>query len=122
MIAFLAKALGIDALFVKIGLVLLVIGALGLAKCSYDRSIIKEHDAEITRKTQTTDFKAQLEAADQRARDQAEITASERGRSDEIRKAPDSVPSAARQRLNCERLRRAGQDTSRIATCAGFGH
>lgn len=122
MIAFLARLTGLDALFVKIGLVLLVIGALGLAKCSYDRSIIKEHDAEITRKTQTTDFKAQLEAADQRARDQAEITASERSRSDEIRKAPDSKPSAVRQRLNCERLRRAGQDTSRIAACAGFGH
>ena len=121
MIITLARLLGVNALIVKIGLVVLLLGALGVAKCSYDRSVIKEHDAEITRKTTETDFEAKLEAADQRARDQAIITADERKRSDEIRKAPDSKPSAARVRLNCERMRRAGQDTSRIAACAGLG-
>ncbi len=117
MIAFLAKALGIDKLLVQAGLVVLVIGALGVAKCSYDRSVIKEHDAEITRKTQETDVKAKLVAADQRARDQASIDANERNRTDEIRKAPDSKPSAARNRLNCERLRRAGQNTAGLPEC-----
>lgn len=120
MIALLARLTGLDALFVKIGLAVLLLGLLGVAKCSYDQSIIDRHDDKITRKTQTTDFEAKLEAADQRARDQAIITADERNRSDEIRKAPDSKPSAARVRLNCERLRRAGQDTSRIAACAGL--
>lgn len=121
MIKFLARLTGLDALFVKIGLAVLLLGLLGVAKCSYDQGIIERHDDKITRKTQATDFEAKLEAADQRARDQATITADERSRSDEIRKAPDSKPSAARVRLNCERLRRAGQDTSRIAACAGLG-
>ena len=115
------KLLGINALFIKIGLAVLVFAVLGIGKCTYDRSIIREHDAEITKRTTETDFKAQLEAADQRARDQAIISTDERNRQDEIRKATDSKPSDASLRLNCARLRRAGQDTSGIATCAGLG-
>lgn len=118
MIAFLAKALGVDKLLVQIGLIVLVIGGLGIAKCSYDRSVIERHDDKITRKTQATDFKAKLDAAEQRARDQATIDENERNRTDEIRKAPDSKPSAARNRLNCERLRRAGQNTASLPECA----
>jgi len=122
MIIWLAELLGVRALFVKIGLFVLLIGALGVAKYSYDRSIIKEHDAEITKRTVETDFKAQLEAADQRARDQATIATDERNRQDEIRKATDSKPSDASIRANCERLRRAGKDTSRLAACSGLGN
>lgn len=119
MIAWLIKLTGLDALVVKIGLVVLVLAAFGVAKCSYDRAVIAEHDAEITRKTTETDFEAKLDAADQRARDQAGIADDERKRSDAIQKAPDSKPSAARNALNCERLRRAGTDTSRLAACRG---
>ena len=62
MIALLARLTGLNTLLVKIGRVVLLFGALGVAKCSYDQSIIERHDDKITRKTQATDFEAKLEA------------------------------------------------------------
>lgn len=117
MIGWLTRLLGVNALLVKIGLAALLVGILVTGKCVYDRSIIKAHDDGITRKTLETDFEAKLQAADERARDQAEIATQERKRQDEIRKATDSKPSAPRNRLNCERLRRSGADTSRFPEC-----
>lgn len=121
MIAWLVAKTGIDALIIKLWLFIALMLVVGLGKCAYDKGIIAKHDAKITRETMETDFKAKLEAADHRARDQASIANDERKRSDAIQKAPDSKPAAARNALNCERLRRAGQDTSRIAACAGLG-
>lgn len=91
------------------------------AKALYERSVIREHDAKVTAKTTATDAKAKIEAADQRATDTATNAQAEKERSDAINQAVDGKPSDASVRLNCERMRKAGKDTSRIAACAGLG-
>lgn len=116
-IAWAAKALGIDAFFVKLGLAGLMVIGLGIATCSIKNSIIKSHDAAISTKTLKTDAVAKEDAATQRADDTAAITKAEEERNDEIRKAPDSKPAAARNRLNCDRMRRQGTDTSGFPEC-----
>lgn len=121
MIAWLVAKTGIDALIIKLWLFIALMLVVGLGKCAYDKGIIAKHDAKITAETVKTDFEAKLDAADRRARDSATIQEDERLRHDAIEQAPDSKPAAARNALNCERLRRAGQDTSRIAACAGLG-
>lgn len=92
-------------------------GAWNLWLHFHDSNVIEKHDNKITAETMKTDFEAKLEAADQRAKDQATISANQEERNDEIRKAPDSKPSAARNALNCDRMRRQGKDTSGIAAC-----
>jgi hypothetical protein len=100
-----------------VGLALLVIALLGLAKCTYDRSIISAHDNKITAKTVQKDSKAKEQSAVERANDAAAITKAEKERNDAILKGPAVKPSPASIRANCERLRRAGTDTSRIPVC-----
>ena len=100
---------------------LVAIALLWGAKAMYDRSVVREHDAKVTAKTIATDAAAKIEAAEQRATDTAAIAQSEKERSDAINQAEDGKPSDASVRLNCERLRKSGKDTSRIAACAGLG-
>lgn len=63
------KALGIGAL-----VALLVLG-LGIAKCSYDRSIISAHDAKQVAATAKADRKADAKAADERRTDDTRLSA-----------------------------------------------
>ena len=91
------------------------------AKALYDRSVIREHDAKVTAKTIATDAEAKIEAAERRATDTATNAQAEKERSDAINQAVDGKPSDASVRLNCERMRKSGKDTSRIAACAGLG-
>jgi hypothetical protein len=100
---------------------LAAIALLGGAKAMYDRSVVREHDAKVTAKTTATDAKAKIEAAEQRATDTAANAQAEKERSDAINQAVDGKPSDASVRLNCERMRKSGKDTSRIAACAGLG-
>jgi len=100
---------------------LLIIIALSVAKCTYDRNLIERHDAAVTDKTLRTDTKAKEEASERRSEDVLSIDAAKKGRDDEIAKAAPGRPSDAAVRLGCERLRQAGRDTSRIAACAGLG-
>lgn len=93
---------------------------LAVAKCSYDRSVIKNYEAETSGKIIKTNAEAQGAAAEQRVNDTLSTQAAKDQRDDEIRKAPDRAPSAASVRLGCERLRRAGKDTSGLAPCAGL--
>lgn len=95
----------------------LVIAILEIGKCTYDRRLIADHDAKVTQKTLTTDTKAKDKAADQRVTDTLAIDAAQKGRDNEIAKAPAARPDDARNRLNCERLRRAGKDTSGYPAC-----
>ena len=62
-----------------------------------------------------------IEAADQRAIDAVANAQAEKERTDAINQAVDGKPSDASVRLNCERMRKSGKDTSRIAACAGPG-
>lgn len=115
-----AKLVGIPTWVRYAALAVALVALLGVAKCSYDRGVIEDHDAAVTAKTVQVDGKAKERAAEERGEDKAQIDQAEKERSDAIKKAPDSGPSAASIRLNCERLRRAGKDTSRIAACAGL--
>ncbi len=100
---------------------LLALALLWGAKAMYERSVIREHDAKITAKTTATDAKAKIEAAERRATDTATNAQAEKERSDAINQAVDGAPSDASVRLNCERMRKAGKDTSRLTACAGLG-
>jgi hypothetical protein len=94
-----------------------VLALLGLAKCTYDRSLIRNHDAEVTAETVKKDSAAKEQASEERANDTAIINQAEKDRNDAINKGPAVKPSPASIRHNCERLRRAGTDTTRIPQC-----
>lgn len=98
-------------------LALAIIIALAVTKCTYDRDLIERHDAAVTDKTLRTDTKAKEEASERRSEDAISIGEAKKGRDDAIRKAPEGRPDDARNRLNCERLRRQGTDTSGLAAC-----
>ena len=98
-------------------LVILIVMALGVAKCTYDGRIIEAHDAKVTQKTLRTDAAANDAAADQRAKDAISNDTAAKERKDAIEQAAPGRPSDAAVRLGCERLRQAGQDTSGIAAC-----
>lgn len=98
-------------------LVILIIVALGVAKCSYDGRIIEAHDAAVTQKTLRTNAAANDAAADQRAKDAISNDTAAKERKDAIEQAAPGRPSDAAVRLGCERLRQAGQDTSGLAAC-----
>lgn len=86
----------------------------------HDANVIERHDNKVTSKTLKTDSAAKVEAAFQRGRDEAQISNNERIRNEAINNGPANKPSDASIRANCQRLQRAGRDTSRIAVCAGL--
>lgn len=98
-------------------LAIALIALLGLAKCSYDRSLIRQHDAEVTAETVRQDSAAKEQAATERATDTATISKAQEERNHAINNGQPNKPSAASIRHNCERLRKAGADTSRIPEC-----
>lgn len=98
-------------------IIIMIIAALSIAKCTYDRELIADHDAKVTTKTLTTDTKAKAEASEQRAADVIAIDRAEKERNNEIAKAAPGRPSDAAVRLGCERLRQAGKATGDIAAC-----
>jgi|GEM_PF-2893637 len=61
------------------------------------------------------------EAAGERERDRAETTQAQKDRDDAITSnaTPGERPSAARNSLNCQRLRAAGTDLSLVPACGG---
>lgn len=124
MIAFLLPLLGqigipepLRKIVAYVGLALLAIALLGLAKCTYDNSIITAHDDKITAKTVKKDSDAKEKSSAERAADTAAIIKAEKERNDAIINGPAVKPSPASIRHNCERLRRSGTDTSRIPLC-----
>lgn len=61
--------------------------------------------------------KAGDKAAADRAAESIHIEHTEKGAHDAIGQAPDTPPSPAAVAHNCDRLRRAGKDTSRYPAC-----
>lgn len=96
---------------------IVVLILLGVAKCTYDGRVVERHETKVTAKTQRTDTAAKDEAAAQRATDTITINQAEKERKDAIHAKPAERPDAARNRLNCDRLRRAGLDTASFAEC-----
>lgn len=125
LVLLLVRKFGIGQGFAKFlawALLAFVIGLfLFIAKCTYDANVIEEHEGKVTKEIQQTDTKAKEQASERRAEDELKIEKAQRSRNDEIAKATAGKPSDAAIRLGCERLRQAGRDTSRIASCAGLG-
>ncbi len=68
-------------------------------------------------KTTAADDKAKSDAAAQRVKDAAANAEQRKDYDHAIDTAKPGVPSDASRRLNCERLRRAGRDTSAVTGC-----
>ena len=96
---------------------ILLIALLGIAKCSYDSSIITAHDDKLTAKIVKKDSAAKEQASIERANDTVAIAKAEKDRNDAIIKGPAVRPSPASIRANCQRLRNGGTDTSGIPLC-----
>lgn len=92
------------AVFVTLALMLLA--ALGTAKCAYDRSIIKDHEAEIQQRAKPATDKA----AEQRAKDAIAQAKNEEEAHDAIHSVPDAAPAGPSHALACQRLRKLGRN------------
>lgn len=99
------------------GLFVLAISATIIGKVIYDRTLIRQHDAEVTAETVRQDSAAKEQAATERTTDTATISKAQEERNHAINNGQPNKPSAASIRHNCERLRKAGADTSRIPQC-----
>lgn len=97
--------------------VVLVVLALGVAKCRYDANLIRNDRLQENTKTLERKVDADSNASEQRRDDDATIARQEKELHDAVAKVPDSAPDATRIALGCERLRRAGTDTSGIPAC-----
>lgn len=95
----------------------LLLAVLGVGKCTYDRSVVAKHEAKVSGKALAVDAAAKDEAAAQRAADTIAIDQAEKERKDAIAQGPAGRPDDARNRLNCQRLRRSGIDTAAFAEC-----
>lgn len=113
-----ARALAYAILAVVIVLVLAV------AKCTYDSRVISSHDAQQQVKTLQSQQSANDNAAAARANQTIALSNQEQEAHNAIHSVPDAAPAAPSIRLGCQRLRRSGQDISRIPACSGLtgGH
>lgn len=115
----LVMRIGIPAKFAKPALiaagVVLLILALGLGKCAYDRALIRNHEADQAAKIAPVVRKADAKAADARIIEERKIDAHQA----EERKAVDALPDqglSARQRARaCSVLRRQAAERGRPA-------
>lgn len=116
-----AAGLPLAQKLIRIGAILAIIAALCLTSYCQGRSDgaagwqLKLEQA--NRQFLEQKARADALAADQRLTDTIAVNALEKGLRDAIADTPDTAPDAVRIRLGCERLRRAGQDTSRIPAC-----
>lgn len=91
-----------------------------LAHCQGKRDGRAQMQAAIERaNVQALEQKARADelAANQRLTDTIAVNRQEQELRNAIYATPDSAPDAVRIRLGCERLRRAGQDPTRIPAC-----
>jgi apolipoprotein N-acyltransferase len=127
-IAALALRAGLSERATKIGLglalVALAILIAGLWLHFHDKGVVEADRTRSNLVVVQKNAAAAEQAADERLADQAAVTQQEKETHDAIHSVPDSAPDAARVRLGCERLRRAGKDIGRLAACSGFasGH
>lgn len=106
----LALKAGIPARFAKFAVIAALITALvvglGVAKCAYDRSVIKNHERDAVAKQAKRERKADANLQTQKDRDEA----ASQQRREEIDHAtqgiPDQAPSARQRARVCVELRR----------------
>lgn len=91
------------------GVVVASLLALGVAKCTYDRNLIANHEAKTEARIQKKAREADQKAADERIENDRENRRIERLYNDAIREGDD--PRIA---LACVRLRRAGYSEDQL--------
>lgn len=101
----LALKAGIPARFAKIAvigtlIVLLVVG-LGVAKCAYDRSVIKAHENERNAEIAKADRKADAKAAVERRADDARATAETQELKEAVNEAGNDAGARRRAYYEC---------------------
>lgn len=114
------QKIGFKAAKIVGGIVLLIVlvGFLWAGKALYDRSVVKEHEAEREAKAAP----AREDAAEERVKDTIINTKTEREMHDAIDKAPKGGElSPAARSLACERLRRAGRIPPACRSASGDG-
>lgn len=102
---------------------LLLLFLLWSAGVSHGKGVQKAADAKVAAAAQEKEDArwraANQAAATQRAVDTVAVAVEKEARANAYANTPDSVPSAARRGLNCERLRSAGFDLAKVSGCGG---
>lgn len=106
----LALKAGIPARFAKIAVIAAlfvgVIALLGVAKCSYDRSVIRAHEAAATAKQAKIERKADANLETQKDKDEAAALERRKEIDNATKGIPDKAPSARQRARACVELRR----------------
>lgn len=118
----LAINLGIPERFAKPLLIVLaavlLIGGLGIGKCSYDKSVIEKHAAKQDAANAKADRKADAVVAEQRRKDDARLTQE----AQQLERTQDNAKTDADRRVarhHCLRLQQAARrDGKQPPTCA----
>ena len=109
----LALKVGIPARFAKIAviasLVVLLVVGLGVAKCAYDRSVIKAHEAERDAATAKADRKADTKAAEERRSDDARLTTETQEIKDAVEEAKRTGADPRAAYYACVRLQQSAR-------------
>jgi uncharacterized protein HemX len=109
----LAAGIGIPPQFRKAAVIvvgiLLLIAVLGLGKCAYDRSVIRNHDQKAALKQEKAERKADTNLQTQVTRDDAASQQRQQEITDATRNIPDQAPSARQRAIACTELRREAQ-------------
>jgi hypothetical protein len=90
------------------GLVIALIAALGTAKCAYDRSVIRDHEAKQEAKQAKRERKADRKLDEQKQIDERAADERQKEIDDATRNIPDQMPSARQRARVCVELRRQG--------------
>lgn len=85
----------------------------------HDRAVIEKHDDAVNLENEKGAREADSKAADQRLRDAEAQREQERALTDAINNPKPGDSADPHVRLDCERLRRAGQNTAAIPACGG---
>lgn len=99
-----------------VGAALIAGPAFMLGQCS-GVEIQKDRQAKAEVSAVTRDSAAKIQAAGERARDEAAVDKLEKDLRDAASGLPDAAPSDRLRRFDCQRLRNAGVDVSGVPEC-----
>lgn len=92
------------------GLFLLILGALGVTKCAYDRNVIRNHEQKAELKQAKRERKADQNLNTQQGRDEAASEQRKQEIENATRNIPDQAPSARQRAIACAELRREAKE------------
>jgi hypothetical protein len=85
--------------------IVLLVTVFGVAKCAYDRSVIRQHEQKIEQRAKPATDKA----ASERARDTIVNLKNEEELHNAVHSVPDAAPAGPSHALACKRLSNAGK-------------